>query len=218
MYNSPEFADVEFQVGQKQFKAHKSVLVRRCPILLELVQNSGEAIVKVPNIHSAVFETILKYIYTVTQPEFLKIDPAEAVLIASDHYGVTDLKLLVESILADKYLEEDTAARLFILADSYNCPLLKEEAMKKYVSNPEEVMEHDPSWPMVEESAKFMAELLKFATVVSKKIPDDSCIGSLDVSTLRRRLEEVNLSLDGTRDMLVDRLKAYFEEDESDSD
>ena len=62
---------------------------------------------------------------------------------------------------------------------------------------------------MVQESTKLLSNLLVFC----KKFPDDSCIDTADVSTLHEPLKDAGLEVDGTHEMLMERLREQFEEE-----
>jgi hypothetical protein len=210
LHRSPENADVEFSVNGKIFKAHKCVLAIQGIFLLELFEESDNEKVTISGVTAEIFETLLEYIYTVKEPEFNDMATTKDILVAADKFGVIGLKLLAESTLANIFLAPKTAATLLILADSHACPLLKEAAMNLYSDDPDEVVREDPEWSRVKESSDILHELLMFFRS-NKMLPDESCVENFDVGTLRQRLEEANLSLDGTKETLIKRLKDYLE-------
>ena len=156
-------------------------------------------------------------------------------LLAADRLDCTDLKLYAESTITDKFLNASNAAHWLILGDSHSCALLKEASMKLYKSDANSVMESDDeSWRKIVESNRLVVELLKFCTV-TKKLPPPvgtaavsssssttnnkrkrknnshiDTVDHLDVTSLREQLLEANLEIDGSREILVDRLKEHF--------
>jgi len=128
-------------------------------------------------------------------------------LIAADCYSCVDLKLYVESILVDKYLAGGNAAELLILADSHSCALLKEAATKTFVADPEAAKQAD-GWSNVKESNGLLTELLDAATSSKKESKGDD-VDQLSVSALRMELDEANLELDWSREILISRLKSH---------
>jgi hypothetical protein len=202
LHSSPEYADVEFSVNGKIYKAHVCVLAIQGKFLLELIEESDQEKVTISGVTTEIFGALLEYIYTVKEPEFNNMATATDILVAADRFGIIGLKLLAESTLADIFLQPKNAATLLILADSRSCPLLKEAAMKLYSYDPEAVVREDPEWSMVKESIDLLHELLMFFGS-NKKLPDKSCVETLDVGALRQRLEEANLSLDGTKDTRI---------------
>jgi len=148
------------------------------------------------------------------------IDNAKAILHAANRFGVTQLKHLAESTLAEKFLSPTTAAELLVLADSNSCALLKEAAMEVCVSNVDTV-KGCQEWKSVTESSELVLELFEMTTS-SKDVARDKdgidAVDKLNVSTLRQRLEEANLDVDGTKQMLISRLKEYLGANSCDSE
>ncbi|OEU18051.1 hypothetical protein FRACYDRAFT_268855 [Fragilariopsis cylindrus CCMP1102] len=127
----------------------------------------------------------------------------------------------MESILTEKFLIPSTAAGFLLLADSYSCALLKEAAMVVYASNPNDVMESSQDdWTKLKESNDLLVELLVYATSSRKQyssVVDDGNgtiddVDDFDVTSLRERLQQqnVDLDLDGSREILVERWKNYL--------
>jgi len=145
---------------------------------------------------------------------------ATELLLAGNRFGCTHLKLYAESVLVDKHITIENSSEYLPLADSHSCALLKEVSMDLIASNPEMAME-SPSWHMVEESSRLLTELLVHYNKTSKNInyhddtdslsTNSNDIDHLDVTSLRDRLEEYNLSCDGSREMLISRLKKVEE-------
>ena len=71
---------------------------------------------------------------------------------------------------------------------------------KAYGKHPSAVMESD-GWSNVAESNRLLVELLKF----------------LDVSALRERLLEAKLDVDGSREIVVERLKRHLDKESTSS-
>ena len=216
LYKSGIHPDIEFIIGTKSFRAHKIVLFQRCRELYELVsiddneELSGVTQLHIKKITAHNFNSILKFVYTLNGTQFIfsNLDNAKYYLTAADRFGVTDLKLLVESIITDKFLNPENAADLLLFADSNSCALLKEACMDLFVSDTER-LENSIDWKDVENSNLLLKEinkhlLLKYRNAGSN---DDEVIDRMNVTTLRKYLEEANLDVDGTRGTLVDRLK-----------
>jgi hypothetical protein len=112
-------------------------------------------------------------------------------------------------VLAASGITADTAADLVLLGDAQSCALLKEAAIYFFAANPSSVMS-SPGWVNITESAPLMKELME-ALVSNKKIFSSVDSDELDftrmcVSTLRRKLDEKGLDVDGSREMLISRL------------
>ena len=66
-------------------------------------------------------------------------------------------------------------------------------------------MKSEEDWAKVMESNRLLGELLKFCNAKKSSAVDD-----LDVTSLREQLLEANLVIDGSREILVDRLKGHY--------
>ena len=127
-------------------------------------------------------------------------------------------------------MKASNAAHWLLIGDSHSCALLKETAMKIYKSDASSVIESDDeSWQKIRESKRLLAELLEFCTVVKKQSPPVAAAASstnnkrkrenkkeidnvdhLNVTSLREQLLASNLEIDGSREILVDRLKGHY--------
>ncbi|OEU17836.1 hypothetical protein FRACYDRAFT_184476 [Fragilariopsis cylindrus CCMP1102] len=155
---------------------------------------------------------MLEYVYTVKRPLIEDVQTARKLLVAADRLCLTELKLYVESVLADKFVDETNAAELLLFADSYSCALLKETTMDVCVSDPNVVMK-TPGWALIEESDTLLTEVFEHTHTDNKedactKDSDDSMdLDQLDVFSLRERLDEADLDVDGSRETLIGRLE-----------
>jgi hypothetical protein len=205
--------DVKFQVGSKEFSAHRQILQARVPELAALAEDcSPDTLIPIQDIKPSTFRSLLQFVYAndVPQPEELK-NEARELLDVANRFGCKGLKLLAEAELAVSGLSVDTAADLVLLADARNCALLKESAMDFFAANPTSVMSSS-GWHTVEESLPLMKELM--AVIVSNKkrsapaaSDEERDYKRMRVSTLRRLLGENGLDYDGSREVLISRLE-----------
>ena len=138
-------------------------------------------------------------------------DNARALISASNRFGITGLKLVAEAELASAGINVENAAELILFADGTHCAMLKEAAMDFFVANSEAVMESS-GYADLKESPDLLNELLTAALVGSKKRsehsgPDNRDYKSMRVSTLRQKLDDKGLDVDGSREMLISRLE-----------
>jgi hypothetical protein len=240
------------QCGYKYYKAHRMILALRAKILYELVceessssseddtdNDENALVVDLPCIDRETFETMLEYVYTVKRPLIEDVHTARKLLVAADRFCLTELKLYVESILADKFVDETNAAELLLFADSHSCALLKETTMDVCVSDPNVVMKTS-GWALIEESDTILTEVFEHThtgcrkyfykndddnnrddennnknngednkeDACTKKDSDDNTdLDQLDVFSLRERLDEADLDVDGSRETLIGRLE-----------
>jgi len=139
LFGSIDTADILFIVGKSKFAGHTCILSLRAKLLYELVRiahiqsNTDEDnhdnihTIVLPDVDEDLFEKLLTFIYTDEVPTTLKddddatVDGARSILLASDRFGITDLKLYMESVLVEKFLVPATAAQLLVLADAHSC-------------------------------------------------------------------------------------------------
>ena len=227
--------DVTFLVGpsEKKLKAHKNILSIRAKALYDLIiteeasttaaSRRDTTTIVLPKIDTKTFDTLLKFAYGFV-PEFNNNDDinkeatARSILAVADRYGCTELKLHVESYLVQNILVPTNAASLFLFADSYSTPLLKEASMNRYMTDAEAFMGADRAWKTLQESTKLLTELLvytnrgrnKSSSVVVEGDGTTTDADNFDVTSLRERLEKYNLDLDGSRAMLLQRWKQFL--------
>ena len=211
-------ADIIFTVNTKQYSAHKSILSIHAKTIYEITRGSNNdddtvLVVPIHDVENGIFESILEFIYCIRIPTIETETTAIKLLLAADRFGVVDLKLYVESVMTDKYLNVSNAAEYLVLADSHSLPLLKEKALTIYSADATTVM-LSTGWSQVIESPKLVLELLYACTVAqpTKKEDDtfNNVIEHLDVTSLRERLLQAELDIDGTKTILVERLKEYY--------
>jgi speckle-type POZ protein len=216
LLESSKHSDIKFQVGTEEFPAHRLVLAVRAPILGEAALVEGcllDTPIPIQGVESSIFRLFLSYVYADEVPEsedFLKV--ARQLLDVADRFGCISLKLLAEAELVQSGITVDTAADLIIFADAKNCALLKEAAMEFFAVNPAVVMS-SPGWGKVEESLPLMKELMAvLASNKKRPAPVDDSDEETDykrmrVSTLRGKLEEKGIDVDGSREMLISRIE-----------
>jgi len=150
----------------------------------------------------------------------------QRLLIAADRFNIVALKHDVEYKLYDEFLYSFTSAELFVWADSHSCAFLKEKAMDRICRKSDEsdydiVLSKD-GWTMIRESKRLLEELFLYARysfqgVRYVKQKDDSSdyksneLYYYKVEYLRLRLSELGLDIDGTREMLEERLGPHLD-------
>ncbi len=207
LYNdaTSETADVVFSIGGKkdedytEYRAHKNILALRCKKLYEMANDYGENVsVPIESTREKVFKKILEFVYTVRLPKLKTKDIAKEVLIAADFYECIQLKLYAESVIVDKLLTNENAAELFLFAESYSCALLKEQAAKIFAKDPS-ILRNAKEWSAIKESPSLVLECLEAVT---------SDRGyEYDIAGLRESCEKYNLEVDGSRQVLTERLR-----------
>jgi len=197
-----ESSDVCFSVEGTIYRAHKDVLLQRCSHLYDIAEDTDDTTIPILSVKASIFQCLLEFIYAVKIPTIETKDIARELLIAADQYECVQLKLYVESVIVEKFLVQENAAELMILANSYSCALLQESAFELFTIDQDGVMDN-AAWDQVKESNHLLQELLYFAGC-----PEEDR-GS-DVSELRQQLIAMNMEVDGSRQVLQNRIKKSY--------
>uniref|UniRef100_A0A7S1Z1H3 BTB domain-containing protein n=1 Tax=Trieres chinensis TaxID=1514140 RepID=A0A7S1Z1H3_TRICV len=214
MLDAGEMADVTLAVGSKKFQAHRLILAARAPVLAELAEGAlFNAEIQLKGTDESVFSTLLRFAYSGKDPFETtgggKPDP-RAVLKAADRFGCTALKRLSEFHLAQNSLDVDSAVELLLLADGHSCALLKEAAIRVVVANPKK-MKSCSGWDELKASPSLMVEIAEVA--LFRESPTEGGgsddVECMNIETLWKNLGDAGLSVDGTREMLIERLKNH---------
>ncbi len=151
----------------------------------------------------------------------------QRLLIAADRFDIVSLKHEIEYKLYDEFLYSFTAAELFVWADSHSCAFLKEKTMDRICQKSsgdlvEDFVISKDGWTIIRESKRLLEELFLYARYAASH--GVYCINYDDqgqhksnplyyykVEYLRKRLSDLQLNVDGTREMLEERLKPHLE-------
>ena len=190
--------------------------------------------IRIFDVKPGIFKILLDFIYLSATPEIEDEADARDLLIAVDRFRCVPLKLYAESVLADRFLTVSNAAAMLLLADSRSCAMLKEASTGLFLAYPRAVMAAREDWARVRESRRLLDELLVAFSHTSERWNDGdddepkndgdedrtddgdddhdddygAAVEAMDVIGLRRALEDAGLELDGSRDMLVRRLRS----------
>lgn len=151
----------------------------------------------------------------------MSINEANMLLAAADKWQCTDLKLYAEAAIVGYGINIYTAADLILMAHSMSCALLKEKAMEFYAMNAPAIMK-TTGWKNIVESNEILRELLELT--MGDPTTGDPTMGDpttsamqeengamnyerMTVSSLRRKLDEEGQCVDGSKRMLIMRLR-----------
>lgn len=209
-------ADLVFEVGMRgktTIHAHSIILKARAPVLAALTKDTDKcAPIRIVDVEPDNFQILLRYVYGDEIPdEEILMAKASTLIRVADRFGCVGLKLAAEVKLVETGIDTNSAADLILFADANNCALLKEAAVDYFLVHTAEVMETE-GYTRVQESCSTLSELLN-AHVISKKLsaPSDT-IGEKDykrmcVSQLLDKLDARGLDVDGSKEMLIERLE-----------
>lgn len=222
-------SDVTFSIDGETLHAHSLILNMMAPTLASLCtssdsdddddDNEGNNNVPIPivGVRVEIFRYLLRYLYGGSIPEDvwnknnsnIFQHPSMELLDASNRFGVVDLKILAEVHVVQTLICIENASDLFLYADANNCALLKERVLHYFKDNAQEIRRH-PSFQKVKESTDALDQLIEALT--SSREYDDR---RMSVDMLRRKLHERGLDVDGSREMLIQRLAKWEENKEA---
>lgn len=185
--------DIEFLVRGTTVRAHQFLVSIHCPTLLEF---DG-----VVDADANLFKQLMVFMYKEEiSDEFDWKRNGVGLLELADRFGYTDLKLYAEAMMVDKCLEISNVAELLLLAEGHSCALLKEAALDLFTSDPAKSMTTD-GWTQLQESGALVSELLRHPH-------QRSTAGYETVGELRYQLDSMGENVDGSKEMLVERLRS----------
>ena len=217
LYQKGEGMDVTFLLGTDRVRAHRSVLSIQCPSLHEMVTGQTDCLeVEIEGADPDLFATMVRYMYFEALPvNFdLKGNGMELLKLAN-RFGYSDFKLRLEvDIVESGMVFIESAADMLLLADAHSYALLKEAAMGVVAGNPSKITK-TKGWNDLKQSPLLLAEVYERLSKVaeSQSEDDDEHPEHLSVSTLRKRLADRGLDVDGTKKMLVKRFKTGKDEE-----
>ncbi|KAK1562613.1 hypothetical protein Q3G72_014803 [Acer saccharum] len=176
--------DVNFEVDEEKFAAHKLVLATRSPVfraqLFGPLKDQNTQCIKVEDMEAPVFKTLLHFIYWDALPdmeEFMGLSSkgastlmAQHLLAAADRYALERLKLLCEAKLCED-VAINTVATTLALAEQHHCFQLKNVCLK-FVALPENlkaVMQTDGYEYLEESCPSVLTELLHYVAKNNEK-------------------------------------------------
>ncbi|KAH9363619.1 hypothetical protein HPB48_004140 [Haemaphysalis longicornis] len=149
LFESEQFGDVVFKIGDIELRAHKGILAARCTVFASMFEHEmAETIqseVDITDIDHEVFREMLRFIYTGQAPEIEKF-PME-LLVAANKYALERLKVMCEEV-ALLHLSEENAAEMLVLADMHGAHKLKRQALECIFAHASDVQK-TAGWKMI---------------------------------------------------------------------
>ncbi|WVZ77257.1 hypothetical protein U9M48_025144 [Paspalum notatum var. saurae] len=129
--------DVTLEAGGETFAAHKIVLAARSPVFRAAffggpMKEKATGHVRIDGIEPAVFDAVLRFIYTDTFPEMElgdRVAMAQHLLVAADRYDLQRLKSMCEYVLCI-CVSASVAVTTLVLAEKHGCHQLKQECFR----------------------------------------------------------------------------------------
>lgn len=133
---------------------------------------------------------------------------AKEIIDAADRYSIVNLKLEAEAVYVKSTdITMDNVMEDLLYADAKNCPLLKEAAMNFLAENSTEAYE---KLSFKDVPGYLMKDLLLAVSNNSKKEGTGTTtdeLTTLSVNDLRRKLDEMDLSVDGSREAMIESIR-----------
>jgi hypothetical protein len=215
LYMDEESSDIAFEVCQQagrnnahkvariepaSFYAHRMIVQKCSTTLAELCEAGRDRMrpIQITDVSPTVFRHLLNYVYggQVSAGE-MKLH-AKEIIDASDKYGIPYLKLEAEACLVGTttFSVENIMDHL-LYADSKNCALLKEAAIDFIVDTKIEVLKR-VSFKDV--PGTLVSDVL---TAFSRAEGERDDFATLRISDLRRKVHEIGMNVDGSREVLL---------------
>ncbi|KAL7499495.1 hypothetical protein ACHAWT_007776 [Skeletonema menzelii] len=197
------------------FHAHSSILKLCAPMLASLFEDRLVKVAQIYDVCPHVFRHILYYVYGGSVPEEAMKTHAKDIIDAADRYSIVNLKLEAEAVYVKKsVITIDNAIDHLLYADAKNLALLKEAVIDFLTENSEEATE------MISFTDDVPGHLMKDLLVaVSRKKRDgnrdDNNFNVMRVSELRKKLDEKELNVDGSPEVMIETLKRSASESEA---
>ncbi|EJK77741.1 hypothetical protein THAOC_00407 [Thalassiosira oceanica] len=218
-----ETADVKFEVGgtvesakgrrkraktpTNTFHAHHFALRWNAPALADMCKPGNVSPTTISNVRPEIFKHLLYYCYGgKIDKDDLQSD-AKDIIEAADRFGIVSLKLEAEACYVDNVeLTLDNFIEIVTYADSKNLALLKEHCMDFLSSaNKIEAAEKVSFDDMPSRLVKDL--MVAFARREGEGLSEGGALSTMRVSQLRKLAHEKGLSVDGSREMLIDAIK-----------
>ena len=209
LLESGEKSDASFNVGGTRFNVHSQIIYANAPMLFDFLDQESNASAVIKDIRPDVFRAILKHIYCGALPrmnrdhpmymrEEVLFDCGKDLISAANRFELIEMKLAVENVLVgNRILNKENVSDYILFADAQTCPLLKEYAISYFLLHSREILESEHS-KCLRESGTLLSEIF----MLQNGSPDQD----LSVTELRRNLRRYRLDVDGSKEMLVEKL------------
>ncbi len=198
------------------FHAHSCILKICAPMLFSLFEDRLVKVAQINDISPDMFHHILHYVYGGKIPEKELKVRAKDIIDVTDRYSIVNLKLEAEAVFVKETdITIDNAIDHLLYADAKNLALLKEAVIDFLAENSEEANAKISFTDDV--PGHIMNDFLVAMSRKKKKggNQDDNNFTVMRVSELRKKLDEKGLSVDGSREAMIETLKRSAAESEA---
>ena len=165
LFDSMQFSDVNFNIGGRDFPAHKNILSARSDVFAAMFHHPTKENltnqIKIEDIEPDVFRELLRFIYTGrVQVDKLEVIAA-SLFIAADKYLLDQLKMTCQSHLLH-HMSPENCVVLLSTGDLQNPTKPLKEAAKFFRRLPSQVMATESWAKMEEENTRLLCQIHKF--------------------------------------------------------
>jgi speckle-type POZ protein len=165
LFDNMQFSDVNFNIGGREFPAHKNILASRSKYFAAMFQHpmkeQSTNQVKIEDIEPEVFQELLRFIYTGRVPLDKLQTMAASLFISADKYLLDQLKMKCENYLLH-HMSAENCVILLLHGDLNNPAEYLKKAAKFFRRNPSQVMATDKWEKMKQENAAVLFDIFEF--------------------------------------------------------
>jgi speckle-type POZ protein len=165
LFDNMQFSDVNFNIGGREFPAHKNILAARSTYFEAMFKHPTKENltnqIKIEDIEPEVFQELLRFIYTGRVPLEKLETIAAGLFITADKYLLDELKLKCENYLLH-HMSPDNCVFLLLHGDLLNPAEPLKEAAKFFRRLPSQVMATENWAKMEEENPRLLCQIQKF--------------------------------------------------------
>jgi speckle-type POZ protein len=165
LFDNMQFSDVNFNIGGREFPAHKVILSARSKYFAAMFKHPTKEQstnqVNIEDIEPEVFQELLRFIYTGRVPLEKLETMAAALFITADKYLLDELKIKCENYFTHQMTPENCVV-LLSTGDLLNPAELLKKAAKFFQRLPSQVMATERWAKIEEENPRLLCQIHKF--------------------------------------------------------
>ena len=168
LFEDMKFSDVVFNIGTRQFPAHKSILAARSEVFEAMFTHSTKEKltnqIDIEDIEPGIFKELLRFIYTGRLNSTTMETMAAGLLIAADKYLLTELKNECENYLVRQMSPVNCVELILhgnLLNPAEHLKKVLKEAAKVFLLLPGEVMATSKWEKMEKENPQLLFKIQK---------------------------------------------------------
>ena len=165
LFDNMQFSDVNFNIGGREFPAHKNILAARSTYFEAMFKHPTKENltnqIEIEDIEPEVFQELLRFIYTGRVPLKKLETMAAGLFIAADKYLLDELKIKCENYFTHQMTPENCVV-LLLHGDLLNPAEPLKKAAKFFRRLPSQVMATEKWAKIEEENPRLLCHIQKF--------------------------------------------------------